>query len=131
MNTDWNPITTEQLSKPSRNIILANILQKLQSGGHKILIFSQMVCVLEFLEDLLRIKHPKYERVDGLKSSLHQVGAIDWFYHISYQRIVIILRTRAGVIGLDLPPADTNIIFDNDWNPQLSMTLFPGFGQRR
>ena len=66
-NTDWAPITAEQLAKPSRKIILANLLQKLRSGGHKVIIFSQMVCVLDFLEDLLRVKQSKYERLNRSK----------------------------------------------------------------
>ena len=53
-NIDWAPITAEQLSKPSvMMVLLEKILQNEQSGGHKVLIFSHMVCVLDFLEDLL------------------------------------------------------------------------------
>ena len=48
-NTDWDPITAKQLAKPSGKIILEKNLQKLQRGGNKVLILSQMVCVLEFL----------------------------------------------------------------------------------
>ena len=78
-NTDWAPITAEQVANPSRNILLENILQKLQSGGHKVLIFSKMVCVLDFPEDILCIKHSKYESLDGSKSASHQAGPVDWF----------------------------------------------------
>ena len=106
-NIDWDPITAEQLAKPSGKIILEKLLQKFQDDGHKVLIFSQMVCVLEFLEDLLRVKKSKYESLDGSKSNSHKAGAIDWFCHISYQKFVVILRTRSGGMGLDLPAADT------------------------
>ena len=85
MNTDCDPITAEQLSKPSGKIILGNLLQKLQSGGHKVIIFSQMVCGLDFLEDLLRVKHSKYEGINGLNFASHQAGAIDQFCHMPYQ----------------------------------------------
>ena len=105
--TDWAPITEEQLANLSGKIILANILQNLQSGGHKVLIFSQMVCVLDFLEDPLRVKQSKYESLDGSKSASHQASAVDWFCHLSYQIFVMILRTRAGGLGLDLPAAET------------------------
>ena len=79
LNNDWTPITAENISEPLENILLSKLLQKLQSGGHKVLIFSQMVRVLDFIEDLLRIKQPKYERLDGSKSASHQAGADDWF----------------------------------------------------
>ena len=125
-NIDWDPITAEQLAKPSENmVLLAKLLQKLQSGGHKVLIFSHMVCVLDFIEDPLRVKQSKYERLDGSKSASHRVGAVDWFCRKSYQRFVMILRTRARGMGIGLPAADTDVIFDNDWNTQLRTTISP------
>ena len=76
-NIDWSPITAEQLAKPSVNILLEKLLQKLQSGGHKVLIFSQMVCVLEFIEDILRVKQSKYKGLDRSKSASHRAGVVD------------------------------------------------------
>ena len=131
MNTDWVSITEEQHAKPSGTIILEKILQNLQSGGHKVLVFSQMVCVLDFIEDLLRVKHSKYERLDGSKSASQQAGADDRFCLMSYKSFVMIFRTRAAGLGLDLPTADTNVIFENDWNPQLRKTISPLCAQRR
>ena len=110
---------------------MEKLLQKFQSGGHKVLIFSQIFFILEFLEDMLRVKQSKYERPDGSKSALHQAGAIDRFCHMSYQIIVMILGTRAGGMGLDLPTADRNVIFYNDWKPQLRTTIPSLFAQNR
>ena len=128
-NTDLTPINAEQLAKPSRNIIPEKLLQNLQSSGHKVLILSHMVCVLEFIEDLLRVKKSKYERLDGSKSTSYHNSAVYWFFQMSYQIIFMILRTRVGGLGLDLPAADTNFIFDNYWNPKLRTTLSPIFAQ--
>ena len=89
-----------------------------------------MVCVLDFIEDLLRVKQSKYERLDGSKSASHHAGAIDRVFNMSYQRIDMIYRTRAGGLRIELPAADTNIIFDNDWNPQLRTTLSPLYAHR-
>ena len=76
-----------------------------------------MVFVLGFLEDLLRVKQYKYERLNGLKSASHWDGAVDRVFHKSYQSFVVTLRTRAGGLGIDLPAADIDVIFDNDCNP--------------
>ena len=103
----------------------------MQSSGHKVLIFSQMVCFLDFLEDLLRFKHSKYERLNVLKFASHQASAVDWCCKMSYQSFFIVLITKSGGLGIDLPVADTNIIFDNDWNPQLRTTLSALCAQRR
>ena len=84
-----------------------------------------MVCVLDFHEVILRVKQTKYERLDGSKFASHQAGAVDRFCHMSYQRFVVIPRTRSEGMGFDLTAADINIIFDNDWNPQLTTTIYP------
>ena len=113
LNTDWVSITAEQLSKPSGTIILEKILQNLQSGGHKVIVSSQIVFVIDFIEDLLRVKHSKYERINVLNFASHQAGAIDQFCHMSYQRFLMIFKKRTVGLGLDLPTADTNVIFVN------------------
>ena len=131
LNTDWVSITAEQLSKPSGKILLENILKHLQSDGHKVLVFGQMVCVLDFLEGLLHVKHSKYERINGLNSASHQAGAIHQFFHMSYQSFFMILRKIEGGLWLDSPAADTNVIFDNERNQQLRTPLSPLYVQQQ
>jgi len=37
---------------------------------------------------------------------------------------VMLLSTKAGGVGITLTAADTCIIYDSDWNPQVTCTLF-------
>merc|ERR1712127_634369 len=99
-------------------VLLSKLLPKLYDGGHKVLIFSQMVKVLDLLEELLRNKKYRYERLDGSTSASSRQAAVHRFHSKQYDRIVMLLSTRAGGLGLNLTAADTVIIFDSDWNPQ-------------
>jgi SNF2 family DNA or RNA helicase len=49
----------------SKFVLLHKLLPKLQAGGHRVLIFSQMVSVLNLLADYLRFRHYHFERLDG------------------------------------------------------------------
>ncbi len=46
---------------------------------------------------------------------------IEIFNDPSSPYTIFILSTRAGGLGLNLPAADTVIIFDSDWNPQMDL----------
>lgn len=99
-------------------VLIHKLLPKLKIGGHKVLVFSQMVRCLDILEDyLVHMKYP-YERIDGrVRGNLRQ-AAIDRFSKPDSDRFVFLLCTRAGGLGINLTAADTVIIFDSDWNPQ-------------
>jgi SNF2 family DNA or RNA helicase len=118
-NIDYSALFREQLIKSSgKMVLIEKLLQKLFDGGHKVLIFSQMVRVLDLLEELLKIKKYKYERLDGTTSASSRLHAVERFKKKSLQRFVMLLSTRAGGLGLNLTQADQIIIFDSDWNPQ-------------
>lgn len=77
-------------------VLLAKLLPKLYDGGHKVLIFSQMVRLLDLLQELLQLKHYKYERLDGSTSASARNAAVDRFRRESFKRFVMLLSTRAG-----------------------------------
>jgi len=115
----YQQILAEQLVQSSgKMVLLMKLLPKLQSGGHKVLIFSQMVRVLDLLEELVKLQKYSYERLDGSTRASSRAAAVDRFNKKSYRRFVMLLSTRAGGLGLNLTSADTIIIFDSDWNPQ-------------
>ncbi|XP_030634964.1 chromodomain-helicase-DNA-binding protein 6 [Chanos chanos] len=99
-------------------VLIDKLLPKLIAGGHKVLVFSQMVRCLDILEDYLIQRRYTYERIDGrVRGNLRQ-AAIDRFCKADSDRFVFLLCTRAGGLGINLTAADTCIIFDSDWNPQ-------------
>lgn len=102
-------------------VLLDKLLPKLFADGHRVLIFSQMVMLLDILQEYLRYRQYKFERLDGSITGDQREAAIDRFCRPGSDRFVFLLSTRAGGVGLNLTSADTVIIFDSDWNPQMDV----------
>lgn len=99
-------------------IFLDKILTQLKETNHRVLIFSQMVRVLNLLEDYLKLKGMPYQRIDGSTPKQKRFQAMDHFNAPDSRDFVFLLSTRAGGLGINLATADTVIIYDSDWNPQ-------------
>lgn len=99
-------------------VLIDKLLPKLQAEGHKVLIFSQMIRVLDILEDYMNYRGYKHERIDGRVRGNDRQAAIDRFSKPDSDIFAFLLCTRAGGLGINLVAADTVIIYDSDWNPQ-------------
>jgi SNF2 family DNA or RNA helicase len=75
--------------------------------------------MLDLLEHYLKLKGYIYERIDGSLRGNDRQSAIDRFTKEGSDRFVFLLSTRAGGLGINLATADTVIIYDSDYNPQL------------
>lgn len=99
-------------------ILLDKLMTRLRERGNRVLIFSQMVRMLDILADYLAIKHYPFQRLDGsIKGELRK-QALDHFNAEGSEDFCFLLSTRAGGLGINLASADTVVIFDSDWNPQ-------------
>ncbi|XP_076818794.1 uncharacterized protein LOC143464735 isoform X2 [Clavelina lepadiformis] len=117
MHDDFNALQA-MIQSSGKLVLIDKLLPRLKEGGHKVLIFSQMVRVLDILEDYLVQRGHLYERIDGCIRGNERQMAIDRFSRKGSDRFVFLLCTRAGGLGINLTAADTVIIFDSDWNPQ-------------
>jgi helicase SWR1 len=97
---------------------LDKLLRKLQAGGHRALIFTQMTKVLDILEQFLNIHGHKYLRLDGATKVEQRQILTDRFNH-DPRILVFILSSRSGGLGINLTGADTVIFYDQDWNPAM------------
>ncbi|XP_018355978.1 PREDICTED: chromodomain-helicase-DNA-binding protein 1 isoform X2 [Trachymyrmex septentrionalis] len=109
----------QQLIRGSGKLVLLDkLLVRLRDTGHRVLIFSQMVRMLDILGEYLQRRHFPFQRLDGsIKGELRK-QALDHFNAEGSQDFCFLLSTRAGGLGINLATADTVIIFDSDWNPQ-------------
>ncbi|KAH9002041.1 SNF2 family N-terminal domain-containing protein [Lactarius hatsudake] len=99
-------------------VLLDKLLARLRSDNHRVLIFSQMVRMLDILSDYLSFRNYLHQRLDGMVSSDARKKSIAHFNAPGSPDFVFLLSTRAGGLGINLETADTVIIFDSDWNPQ-------------
>ncbi|GMH56564.1 hypothetical protein TrST_g9049 [Triparma strigata] len=109
---------------------LDKLLPKLFSDGHRVLMFSQFVMMLDVLEDYLFYHGYDFCRIDGSITGPQRQAAIDRFQgkkssmatdeQTDKEKLpfIMLLSTRAGGVGINLTAADTCIIYDSDWNPQ-------------
>ena len=116
---DYDELYFKALTHSSgKMVLLDKLLPKLKQNGHRVLIFSQMVKMLDLLEDYLIKRKYAFERIDGsIRGNLRQ-AAIDRYCRPDSDRFVFLLCTKAGGLGINLVAADTCIIYDSDWNPQ-------------
>ncbi len=105
----------------SKMTILDKLLKRLKEQSSRVLIFSQMTKVLDILEDYCRYRKFKFCRLDGRTSLGAREQQINEFSDKNSDKFIFLLSTRAGGVGLNLCAADTVVLYDSDWNPQMDL----------
>ncbi len=90
------------------------LIDEVDSGGHKVLIFSQFVSMLKLIREALDEDKIRYEYLDG--STVDRAERVDRFQDDPTVPVFLI-SLKAGGSGLNLTAADTVIHFDPWWNP--------------
>ncbi|CAL9185749.1 unnamed protein product [Musa hybrid cultivar] len=117
---DYNMWQKEQIVRASGKFeLLDRLLPKLQRAGHRVLLFSQMTKLIDILEIYLQLYDFKYLRLDGSTKTEERGTLLKNFNAPDSPYFMFLLSTRAGGLGLNLQTADTVVIFDSDWNPQM------------
>ncbi|XP_057957466.1 chromatin structure-remodeling complex protein SYD-like isoform X2 [Malania oleifera] len=101
--------------------MLDRLLPKLKATDHRVLFFSTMTRLLDVMEEYLSWKQYRYLRLDGHTSGSDRGALIELFNKPDSPFFIFLLSIRAGGVGVNLQAADTVIIFDTDWNPQVDL----------
>jgi SNF2 family DNA or RNA helicase len=88
-------------------------LEEVIDGGHRVLVFSQFVEMLQLLRQRLDDEKVDYCYLDGSTSDRAKV--VQEFQNKPIP--VFLISLKAGGVGLNLAAADTVIHFDPWWNP--------------
>jgi superfamily II DNA/RNA helicase len=93
-------------------VLLDKLLSRLKADGHRVLIFSQMVRLLDIISDYMLARGYVFQRLDGTVPSEARKKSIQHFNAPDSPDFAFLLSTRAGGLGINLETADTVIIFD-------------------
>jgi SNF2 family DNA or RNA helicase len=93
---------------------MRELVEEVEAGGHKVLIFSQFVSMLKLICSALDEDKIRYEYLDG--STVDRPERIERFQQ-DPTIPVFLISLKAGGTGLNLTAADTVIHFDPWWNP--------------
>ncbi|KAM1064815.1 hypothetical protein ACFX15_019889 [Malus domestica] len=104
--------------RSAKSQALAELLPSLKQAGHRVLIFSQWTSMLDILEWTLDVIGVTYRRLDGSTQVTERQTIVDTFNNDT-SIFACLLSTRAGGQGLNLIGADTVVIHDMDFNPQI------------
>jgi len=88
-------------------VLLDKLLPKLRQEGHKVLIFSQMVKMLDLISEYCEFRNFAFERLDGRIRGSERQKAIDRF-NTEEDSFLFLLSTRAGGVGINLTAAGKN-----------------------
>lgn len=111
-------LPNNQVMESAKCRALAKLLPSLKEVGHRVLIFSQWTSMLDILEWALDVIGVTYRRLDGSTQVTERQTIVDTFNNDT-SIFACLLSTRAGGQGLNLTGADTVIIHDLDFNPQI------------
>ncbi|NNE92660.1 MAG: hypothetical protein HKN23_13520 [Verrucomicrobiales bacterium] len=93
---------------------LEELLEEAVEGGHRVLVFSQFVQMLQVLVPFLSERGLDFCYLDG---STRNRGEVVAKFQSSESIPVFLISLKAGGVGLNLTAADTVIHIDPWWNP--------------
>lgn len=109
----------EIITASGKMMMLDRLLPHLQHNGHRVVLFSQYTRTLDIIQDYLDLRGYKYTRLDGSTHRVNREVRITQFNRTGSPTFIFLLSTRAGGEGVNLYTADTVMLFDSDWNPQV------------
>ncbi|XP_039237768.1 SWI/SNF-related matrix-associated actin-dependent regulator of chromatin subfamily A-like protein 1 isoform X2 [Pipra filicauda] len=96
--------------------VIEYILELLESGNNKFLVFAHHKIMLDAVVAELEKKHVEYIRIDGSTPSVERQSLCQKF-QFSEKQVVAVLSLTAANMGLTLSAADLVVFAELFWNP--------------
>ncbi|MFK7899318.1 MAG: DEAD/DEAH box helicase [Cyclobacteriaceae bacterium] len=115
---DSPAILSDEEDYGDESIKLEELIKHIQekTGGHKLLVFSQFVKMLDVIKERLKQENIAFEYLDGKCSTSQREASVNNFQNNDEVRVFLI-SLKAGGTGLNLTAADYVYIVDPWWNP--------------
>lgn len=114
------PMDAAHIIEPSAKMRFLDVqLPRWKAEGHRCLIFSNFTSTLDLLEALCHLRGFSYERLDGSCNRVERELSILRYNSAKSSTFLFLVTTTAGGVGVTLTGADTVVLFDAHFNPQL------------
>ena len=100
---------------------LGHLLAHMLPKGHRVVLFSGWTSMLDIIQRYLESKGILHCRLDGSTNRVQRQIDIKKFNQPGSPLQVFLCSTRAGGLGITLTSADTVVIYDSDFNPQVDL----------
>ena len=87
-------------------VLLDKLLTRFKEAGDRVLIFSQMVIMLDVIQEYCELKRLRYQRLDGGISAEKRRQSIAQFNEPGSTDFCFLLSTKAGGLGINLQTAN-------------------------
>jgi len=113
------PRSLEAVSSQSAKLrCMSSMLPALASKGHRTLVFSASVKMLDLIQICCLKPHGlKCLRIDGQTDIAERAVKVDKFNRETSRFQFMLLTTKVGGVGLNLTSANRVVMVDPDWNP--------------
>ncbi|KAL6273929.1 hypothetical protein ACE6H2_024621 [Prunus campanulata] len=115
------PPVEQMVEQCGKFSLLDRLLKRLFARKHKVIIFSQWTKILDIMDYYFGEIGFQVCRIDGSVKLEERRRQIEVFNDVDSNYRIFLLSTRAGGLGINLTAADTCILYDSDWNPQMDL----------
>ncbi|KAH6636616.1 hypothetical protein F5144DRAFT_187165 [Chaetomium tenue] len=106
----------EDYALSNKIVVLLRILDECKKAKDKVLVFSQSIPTLDYIENIFKRKRVVYQRLDGSTKMSTRQASIKKF-NTDAESQVYLVSTRAGGVGLNIHGANRVVIFDFKYSP--------------
>ncbi|KAK3302120.1 uncharacterized protein B0T15DRAFT_292378 [Chaetomium strumarium] len=106
----------ENYALSNKILVLLRILDECKKVGDKVLVFSQSIPTLNYIENIFKRQRVVYQRLDGNTPMNGRQDSIRKFNADGATQVYLI-STKAGGIGLNIHGANRVVIFDFKYTP--------------